>query len=146
MSVCCTMSKNGTRYYNRQDCPFNTVSFGEYVDELLGLFEEDGIIGAVIVMDNVRFHHNNEILERIRSRGHLVKFLPPYSPFLNPIENMFSQWKQLVRSGSPQNEDELLALIESSFLEISDEHCSNYYRNMLRVLNRCLDKEVIIDN
>ena len=38
---------------------------------------------------------------RPRSYGHRVLYLPPYSPFLNPIENMFSKWKEYVRRERP---------------------------------------------
>jgi transposase len=145
ISLCCTMSKNGAFHYRTQNFPYNSVSFGQYVDDLLRVFDGREMSGVVIVMDNVRFHHNREILESIRSRGHVVKFLPPYSPFLNPIENMFAQWKQMVRSGASQNEGELLRLIEGCFLEISGNHCANYYRHMLRMLNKCMNRETIVD-
>jgi transposase len=145
ISVCCVMSKNGTFYYEGQDRPYNSESFGRFVGELLSIFESNGMRNQIIVMDNVKFHHNSEILEKFSSKGHKVKFLPPYSPFLNPIENMFAQWKQLVRNGSPQNESELLVLIESSFHMISNDHCENYYRHMLGVINKCVDREVITD-
>jgi transposase len=74
-------------------------------------------------MDNVKFHHTVSIKEKILSKGHIVIYLPPYSPFLNPIENLFSQWKQLVRNSSPNNEDEL---IETTFRNISNVHYSNW--------------------
>lgn len=40
-------------------------------------------------------------------------FLPAYSPFLNPIENMFSKWKNITRRATPQNENELLSAISN---------------------------------
>ena len=45
---------------------------------------------TVIVMDNATFHKNIDILKMIRDAGHIIEFLPPYSPDLNPIENKLS--------------------------------------------------------
>jgi transposase len=47
-------------------------------------------------MNNIRFHRSVVIRVGIESKGHVLLFIPPYSPFLNPIENLFSKWKQLV--------------------------------------------------
>ena len=41
---------------------------------------------GVIVMDNASFHKRLAIHEAIRDEGHILRFLPPYSPPLNPIE------------------------------------------------------------
>ena len=38
-------------------------------------------------MDNVTFHKNKNILKMIKDKGHIIEFLPSYSPDLNPIEN-----------------------------------------------------------
>ena len=43
---------------------------------------------TVIVMDNATFHKNADMLKMIRDAGHIIEFLPPYSPDLNPIEKV----------------------------------------------------------
>jgi transposase len=50
-------------------------------------------------MDNVRFHRSEEVVTLIEAHGHFAVFLPPYSPFLNPIEELFNQ----VNKKSPVN-------------------------------------------
>ena len=52
---------------------------------------------TVIVMDNASFHKNNLILQEIISNGHIIEFLPPYSPDLNPIEHKWAQKKSYRR-------------------------------------------------
>lgn len=52
---------------------------------------------TVIVMDNATFHKNNDILKMITDAGHIIEFLPPYSPDLNPIENKWAQKKAHIR-------------------------------------------------
>jgi transposase len=143
ISICCTMSKNGTFFYKKQTCPFNTSTFISYIDELLEKLRECDIRRAIIMMDNVRFHHVASIKDKIISAGHIPDYIPPYSPFLSPIENMFAQWKQLVKRGNPMNENDLLGIIDSSFREISSQHCENYYNHMLNVLEKCFKRQAI---
>ena len=45
---------------------------------------------SVIVMDNATFHKRRDMIDAIESRGHILEYLPPYSPDLNPIENKWS--------------------------------------------------------
>jgi transposase len=106
---------------------------------------ETGIVNAIFIMDNVPFHRVSEINDTIEREGHGIKFLPRYSPFLNPIENMFSQWKTLVKACAARNCDELLAHIDSTFLRITGENCARYYRHMLSFIQRCINKESILD-
>jgi hypothetical protein len=72
-------------------------------------------------------------------------FLPPYSPFLNPIENKFSKWKQFVRYGSPNDEAELIELIRQGAGNISNDDCVAFYMNMFCFIIRSLNKVVIIN-
>lgn len=50
---------------------------------------------GVIVMDNASFHKRLDIQEAIRHAGHILLFLPPYSPQLNPIEHKWAQAKAI---------------------------------------------------
>lgn len=49
--------------------------------------------GDVVVMDNLRAHKTSRVRELIESTGAELRFLPPYSPDLNPIENFWSSFK-----------------------------------------------------
>jgi transposase len=69
---------------------------------------------SVIVMDNATFHKRQDIRAAIVNAGHLLVFLPPYSPDLNPIEKKWAQAKKLrkkLRCSIPQ-----LFKIESFYL------------------------------
>jgi transposase len=145
ISVCCVMSKRGTFLYRKQDRAFNIETFSIFIDDFLSKLSMNGITNAILVLDNVSFHKSQVIRAKIEESTHTLIFLPPYSPFLNPIENMFSQWKENVRNRRPSNKEELLSLIDSSFLNVSGDHCRDYYENMVEYLQRCLNKEVIMD-
>ena len=145
ISVCCAMNKNGIFEYLAQTTGFNTNSFVSFINVVLDRMTTSNISEAVFVMDNVPFHKCSIISEIITAAGHRVMYLPPYSPFLNPIENMFSKWKQHVRSLRAQNEAQLLLNIENAANTISEDDCKNCYRHMLSFLPRCIRKESIID-
>lgn len=50
---------------------------------------------SVIVMDNAAFHKRKDIVEAIEREGHVLLWLPPYSPDLNPIEKLWAWIKSL---------------------------------------------------
>lgn len=53
---------------------------------------------TVIVMDNAAFHKGEDMKRIIKDAGHILLYLPPYSPDLNPIEKKWAQAKQIRRS------------------------------------------------
>ena len=48
---------------------------------------------SVIVLDNATFHKRDDMKEAIKEKGHILEYLPPYSPDLNPIEKKWAQTK-----------------------------------------------------
>lgn len=144
-SVCCAISKNKIIYYKKQDFPFNTDSFLCFIEELKVKLRLEGMTNMIIVMDNVAFHKSSIINTKLTEHGHSIVYLPPYSPFLNPIENMFSKVKQLVRSRRVNDQQELFIAIDESFAAILEADCRGYYRHMLSFIPKCLNKQIIED-
>ena len=59
----------------------------------------DGVSpNSIVVMDNASIHHVDSVVETILSVGALVRFLPPYSPDMNPIEEVFGEVKHLLQT------------------------------------------------
>ena len=54
-------------------------------------------VNSVLVLDNAKIHHDQELLEYLDAFGVKVEFLPPYSPDLNPIETAFSTIKKFLQ-------------------------------------------------
>jgi len=142
ISVCCAMNKHGILKYLVQDKPFENRSFCIFIKQL---FEEILEHNAVIVMDNASFHKHANIKEIFNNSSNKLVFLPQYSPFLNPIENMFAKWKLLVAESRPNNEEQLLNSMRNVASLISEVNCNGYYSNMMKFLPKCLCTELIID-
>ncbi|KAI5150382.1 hypothetical protein ENBRE01_1463 [Enteropsectra breve] len=113
VSVCCAMNKNGIVLYKAQTRAYNSEYFTILMQDLLRDIRDSGIHEAIFVMGNVPFYKADAIKNLINETSFELIFLPPYSPFLNPNENMFSRWKQTVRSMRIQNEESLIAAIHS---------------------------------
>ncbi len=52
---------------------------------------------SVIIMDNASFHKRKDAQKIIQKAGHILEYLPPYSPDLNPIEHKWAQLKSMRR-------------------------------------------------
>ena len=79
-----------------------------------------------LIMDNVRIHHFSRVQELVTGTQYTLLYLPPYSPFLNPIEECFSKWKGLVRRTPLENRETLIARIEEASLAITPADCNNW--------------------
>jgi len=145
ISVCCGLLKTSVLYYKRQNRAFNTETFLEFIDDTVAKLAEMNMSNMMFIMDNVAFHKSHLVAEKITASGHTIHFLPSYSPFLNPIENMFSEVKQRVRVARPHNEEQLFTSFDSSFNAVVSNSCENYYRHMLSFIPKCLNREIIDD-
>ena len=72
----------------------NTEAFNAWVKQELLLFLPSH---SVIIMDNASFHKGKWLRENIELKGHILEYLPPYSPDLNPIEHKWAQAKLIRR-------------------------------------------------
>ena len=91
---------DGTRAAMILDGPINAPSFAGFCRWLLAPSLRPG---DLVVMDNLSSHKGRPAIEAIEQTGAKAIFLPPYSPDLNPIENVFSKIKQLIRRYRPRN-------------------------------------------
>lgn len=85
--------------------------------------------GDVVVMDNLSSHKVKGVAEAIAAVGAELRYLPPYSPDLNPIELAFSKFKKLLRDGAQRTADKLVELC-GQVLDLFTEHeCRNYLKH-----------------
>lgn len=69
------------------------IFYGWLTEELLPNIPES----SVVVLDNATFHKRNDAVQAVKKHGHILEFLPPYSPDLNPIEKKWAQAKSIRR-------------------------------------------------
>jgi len=144
-SVCMAMNWKGIVLYEPQDKAFNSFSFAEFLKKLIDKLQENGVNGAYLVMDNASFHHTEEIQNLMATTDHQIVYLPPYSPFLNPIENLFNQFKYYVKRFNPTNPEEVFNGISLASQVISESDCQNYYSHMMTYIPKCIDRQEIMN-
>ena len=105
------------------DHPINAASFLAWVQQALVPTLKPG---DVVVMDNLSSHKNAAVRAAIRAAGAKLFFLPAYSPDLNPIEQMFSKLKTLLRKAAERTVDETWKRIGSLLGEFTPDECGNY--------------------
>jgi len=108
------------------DGAINGELFLEYVKQELVSTLQDG---DIVVMDNLSSHKVSGVKEAIESVGAKVVYLPPYSPDFNPIENVFSKLKTLVRKAKLRTVETLWRKLGELCDVFTPEECKNYYRN-----------------
>ena len=85
--------------------------------------------GDIVVLDNLGSHKGDVARRAIEARGAELRFLPPYSPDLNPIEMLFAKLKALLRKAAERTVDSLWRRIGTLLDEITPQECQNYLRH-----------------
>ncbi|MDE2256424.1 MAG: transposase [Xanthomonadaceae bacterium] len=83
--------------------------------------------GDIVVADNLSSHKVAGVREAIEAVGAQIRYLPPYSPDLNPIEKMFAKLKALLRKATTRTVEALWTTIGSLLDAFSAQECSNYF-------------------
>lgn len=108
------------------DGPINGESFQLYVEQILLPCLKPG---DIVIMDNLGSHRGQAVRSAITKRGARLVFLPPYSPDLNPIEQVFAKLKHLMRKASERTLDTAWQRIGTLLGSFSEQECANYFRN-----------------
>ena len=102
----------------------DTEVFQSYVREVLCPTLRPG---DVVVMDNLSPHKHDPTLRLIEQTGASVRFLPAYSPDLNPIEKMWSKVKQCLRSAEARTGEELQTAIAAALAGVTAQDAMNWF-------------------
>ena len=106
--------------------PINGPLFRAWVEQHLAPVLNSG---DIVVMDNLSSHKVVGIREAIEAAGAELRYLPPYSPDLNPIELAFSKLKKLLRDGAERTVDKLWELCGRILDQFSESECRNYFKH-----------------
>ena len=83
--------------------------------------------GDLVVMDNLRPHKNATTLALITATGASARFLPAYSPDLNPIEMMWSKVKASLRAAEARTHPDLLAAIGHALNRVTADDALHWF-------------------
>ena len=108
------------------DGPINGESFQLYVEQVLVPTLGRG---DIVVLDNLGSHKSQAVRQAIRAVGAHLLFLPPYSPDLNPIEQMFAKLKHLLRKAAKRTVNATWRQIGEPLMHFSPAECANYLIN-----------------
>jgi hypothetical protein len=118
---------------------YHIVRFMEAVMDVLDRHDKKGYF---IVMDNCRIHHSAFVVKAINDRGYKPLFMPPYSPFLNPIEECWSKIKKHIRRNPLSEGDPLINRIAQACSTVTPEDCQGWIRHSETFWDRCINKEL----
>jgi len=81
----------------------------------------------VVILDNLATHKVAGVRAAIEAAGARLEYLPPYSPDLNPIENLWSKVKQGLKSRAPRNARQLFKAAGAAFDAVTSEDCHGFF-------------------
>lgn len=107
------------------DGPMNGVTFRAYVEQVL---VPTLAPGDIVVMDNLPAHKAEVVRQAIEQAGCELRYLPPYSPDFNPIENAFSKLKAHLRARAERSVASLWNTVADLVKLFQPDECANYFR------------------
>lgn len=110
------------------DGPMDGASFEAYVEQML-IAELPA--GSVVVMDNLSAHKIPRVARLFEQAGITLRFLPPYSPDFNPIEQMWSKIKAILRRIQARTQEALMAAIATALDEVTAADLQGYFFHSL---------------
>jgi len=114
-----------------------------YYDQQYGR-RADGSSNYFILWDNAPPHTAAIIQDWLDDQDIDFLYIPPHSPDLNPIENLFAQWRNILDKNypAPANINILEEQVRASWIEISTMETINCYKNtMINRLRAVVEKE-----
>lgn len=84
--------------------------------------------GDIVIMDNLSSHKVSGIEELISSCGAKVEYLPPYSPDLNPVENMWSKIKSFLRKVKKRDKESLFEAVGDALSSVSSQDAAGWFQ------------------
>lgn len=108
------------------DGPMDGDCFLAYVEQVLA---PTLLPGDIVVMDNLPSHKVAGIQEAIEATGAALRYLPPYSPDLNPIEQAIAKLKSYLRKEAARTLETLIEAIASALKKFTPQECANFITN-----------------
>ena len=107
------------------DWAMNAATFIEYVRQCLVPTLKQG---DIVVLDNLPAHKPDEVRELIEAAGAELRYLPPYSPDLNPIELSFATLKAHLRKAAKRSVPDIINEIGRAIPLCKPTDCQGYFK------------------
>lgn len=91
--------------------------------------------GDIVICDNLSSHKVKGVAEAIQTAGACLRYLPPYSPDLNPIEMAFAKLKAHMRKHSPREFNLLLKALTEALETFEPNQCKNFFEHSQHATN-----------
>jgi transposase len=115
---------DGTRAAMVLDGPMDSLCFAGFCESFLAPALQPG---DLVVLDNLSSHKSAAAVAAVERVGAQMVYLPPYSPDLNPIENVFSKIKQLLRGLCPRTWRQIIHAARRALLRLSPSDIYNAF-------------------
>ena len=122
----CALSVRGLLAPLVLDGPINGNAFVAWIEQFLA---PELRAGDTVVMDNLSSHKVAGVQAAIEAAGATLRYLPPYSPDLNPIEQSFSKLKTLLRKAQARTLEALWSAVGALLDLFGPSECERYIRH-----------------
>jgi transposase len=123
-----------------------TEHYLAYLSNVMDVLDKNSMQGYYLVMDNAPIHTPAKVRDLIESRRYKCLYLPPYSPFLNPVEEFWSKVKDGVRRNALTADDRLSDRICESVQKVTHANCQAWIRHAVSFFARCELEETNLQN
>lgn len=122
----CALRQSGLAAPCVLDGPINGQAFVAWVEQMLA---PELRPGDIVVMDNLGSHKVHGVRQAVEAAGATLRYLPPYSPDFNPIEQVFAKLKDLLRRTASRNVESLWNSIGTLLDRFTPTECASYIRH-----------------
>lgn len=149
VTMCAAITQNGVLHHHATLGPYNTAHMLTFLEAIHNMLVPDQNPDPeqprfVVIWDNVSFHRAVLVQNWFATHPRFtVVYLPPYSPFLNPIEEFFSTWRWKVYDRQPYARMPLLQAMEEACGDIDAASVQGWMRHSRRFFPRCLARDNI---
>ena len=107
------------------DKAMNAAIFADWVERCL---VPRLLPGDVVAMDNLSSHKGPRVEQLVEAAGATLRYLPPYSPDMNPIEKAYSKLKAFLRKIAERSVAGLMSALEACAAIFKPAECENYFK------------------
>lgn len=125
-SVVGALSLSGVQAVMTLNAAVDTAAFEVFIEHFLAPTLQPG---QIVIADNLSAHKSRKVQQMIEGKGCTLLFLPTYSPDLNPIEMLWSQFKSHLRKEAARTQEKLDELIWPSLCQATPSHIRNWFRH-----------------